>query len=55
MHRIPLAITENRCPCGARRSKTSELCRKCSARAHWRRHKAWRSSKTTLCYRIGKK
>ena len=45
MRRIPLAITEHRCPCGARRSKTSRLCRKCSARARWHRHKAWRTSK----------
>lgn len=55
MRRIPLAITEHRCPCGARRSKSSKLCRKCSARARWYRRKAWRNSKTPACYSTGKK
>jgi ribosomal protein L40E len=55
MRRIPLAITEHRCPCGARRNKSAKQCRKCSARARWHRHKAWRSSKTTLRYSTGKK
>ena len=32
MRRIPRAITEHCCPCGARRSKSSRQCRKCSAR-----------------------
>jgi hypothetical protein len=55
MREIPPAITEHRCPCGARRNISGKLCRKCSARARWHRHKAWRSSKTTLRYRIEKK
>jgi hypothetical protein len=55
MHRIPLAITEYRCPCGARRSTSARLCRKCSARSRWHRRKAWRTSKTTPRYRTGKK
>ncbi len=55
MREIPLAITEHRCLCGARRNISGKLCRKCSARARWHHHKAWRSSKTTLRSRIGKK
>jgi ribosomal protein L40E len=55
MSGIPLAITENLCPCGARRNISSKLCRKCSARTRWHRHKAWRSSRITRRYRIGKK
>ena len=55
MRRIPLAITEHRCSCAARRGKSSRLCRKCSARARWHRRKAWRSSKAPVVYRTGKK
>ena len=55
MIKIPPAITENRCPCGARRNKSGKRCRKCSARARWYRHKAWRSSKTPVIYNTGKK
>jgi hypothetical protein len=55
MRKIPPAITGHRCPCGARRNKSSRLCRKCSARARWHRRKTWRSSKTLVSYRTGKK
>ena len=55
MREIPPLITEHRCPCGARRNKSSKLCRKCSARARWHRRKAWRSSKTPALYYTGKK
>ncbi len=51
----PPLITGHRCPCGARRNKSSRLCRKCSARVRWRRRKAWRGSKTSVQYRTGKK
>jgi hypothetical protein len=55
MRTITLAITEHRCPCGARRNKSSKLCRKCSACSRWHRRKAWQSSKTPASYRTGKK
>ncbi len=55
MRTIPLAITEYRCPCGARRDKSATRCRKCSARARWYRRRAWRSSKSPVRYRTGKK
>jgi len=55
MRTIPLAITQHRCPCGARRNKSSRLCRKCSARGRWRRRKAWRSRKASVRCRTGKK
>ncbi len=32
MRTIPPAISENRCPCGARRNESARRCRKCSAR-----------------------
>jgi hypothetical protein len=55
MRETPLVITEHRCPCGARRNKSSRLCRKCSARARWSRRRAWRSSKISARNRTGKK
>jgi hypothetical protein len=55
MHGIPLAITEYRCPCGARRNKSNRLCRKCSARVRWHCRKAWRSNETSIGYRTGRK
>jgi hypothetical protein len=55
MRRIPPVITEHRCACGAWRNKSSKLCRKCSARGRWHRRKAWRSSKTPVRNRTGKK
>jgi hypothetical protein len=55
MRNIPPAITEHRCPCGARRGESAKPCRKCSARSRWYRRKAWRSSKTPDSYRTGKK
>ena len=55
MRKIPFAITGHRCPCGARRNKSSRLCRKCSARGRWHRRKAWHSSKKSVRYRSGKK
>ena len=55
MREIPPAITEHRCPCGARRNESGKRCRKCSARSRWYRRKAWRNSKTSIRYRTGKK
>jgi hypothetical protein len=55
MRKIPPAITEHRCPCGARRNESGKRCRKCSARSRYRRRKAWRSSKAPAHYRTGKK
>jgi hypothetical protein len=55
MREIPLAITEYRCPCGARRNESSRRCRKCSARARWYRRRAWRGRKIPVRYLNGKK
>jgi hypothetical protein len=55
MREIPLVITEDRCPCGARRNESARRCRKCSARGRWYRRKAWRSRRTPARYRPGKK
>lgn len=55
MHKTPLVIIKHGCPCGARRNKSSRLCRKCSVRARWYRRRAWRSSKKSVRYRTGKK
>lgn len=55
MRSIPPAITEHCCSCGARRNKSSRLCRKCSARARWHHRKAWRSSKSSVICNTGKK
>jgi hypothetical protein len=55
MREIPVAITEHRCPCGARRNESAKRCRKCSARSRWYRRKAWRTSKTSIHHRTGKK
>jgi hypothetical protein len=55
MRKIPLAISENRCACGARRNESARRCRKCSARGRWYRRKAWRSRKTSDRYLNGKK
>ena len=55
MRAIPPAITEHRCPCGARRNESAKRCRKCSARSSWYRRKACRTSKTSIRYRTGKK
>jgi len=54
MRAIPSAITGHCCPCGARRHESSKRCRKCSARSRWYRRRAWRTSKTSIRYRIGK-
>jgi hypothetical protein len=55
MRRIPPAITEHRCACGAWRNESSKRCRKCSARGRWYRRKAWHSRKTHVSYSTGKK
>jgi hypothetical protein len=55
MREIPPAILEHRCSCGAQCNESSKRCRKCSARARWYRHKAWRSRKALVRYRTGKK
>jgi hypothetical protein len=55
MHEIRPAITEYRCPCGARRNESSKRCRKCSTRSRWYRRRAWRNSKRSIRYRTGKK
>jgi hypothetical protein len=55
MRKIPPAITQNQCPCGAQRNESSRRCRKCSARARWYRRKAWRTRKTPVSYSTGKK
>jgi hypothetical protein len=55
MHDIPDEITGLRCPCGARRSESARRCHKCAARGRWYKRKAWRSRKTTIRYRTGKK
>lgn len=44
-----------KCRCAARRSESVGRCRKCSARAYWYRRKAWRTRKSPIRYRIGKK
>jgi hypothetical protein len=55
MRKIPLVISENRCPCGARRNESARQCRKCSSRCRWYRRKAWRTHKTSAGYLTGKK
>jgi hypothetical protein len=55
MRKIPVVLTEYRCPCGARRNESSKRCRKCSARARWYRRKAWRGHKNASPPRTGKK
>jgi hypothetical protein len=55
MRDMPTEITELRCPCGAQRSESTRRCRKCAARGRWYKRRAWRSRKTPVRYRIGKK
>jgi hypothetical protein len=55
MRKIPSAITENRCACGARRNESSRRCLKCAARGRWYRRKAWSGRKSPDRYRTGKK
>lgn len=55
MREISLLITGPRCPCGAQRGESARRCRKCAARGRWHKRKAWRSRKTPVRYRTGKK
>ncbi|ROO89577.1 hypothetical protein EDD29_7276 [Actinocorallia herbida] len=52
MHLHSLDGWNMRCPCGARNERIYGLCRKCAARAVWRRRKARRSWRSRLASRV---